>query len=493
MIGEYCGHAGVGTYHICSCFLDAAADVVGDGAVRDHQSEGGVRGFHGPGGGGRITRSFQSDAEARAEFERILSTVGLNWIADRITLRASAETPNAEAGIGKNGERFIFYNALFMQKVKQKTAEHWSLVSILAHEIGHHLAFHTEIAGRYHEFELEADYFSGFVLKRLGATLDQAQAAMTAISAKEASATHPGLDHRLQAITIGWTDGGTAGAPSGLKDIKQLPAGQTASASPIPPPLAKPIPSSVPTIAAPQEPFPADLPIDPAILRLVETHPFFANAPAISVGSYRVLATNKFVVNGAPTTTTSDENLTVRWLRHGIMQLDLIQQNATRHQGCAPGACETTVRNTSVVAANGMIVLGHRSDGHVGKLVALQNMVGSVFPARVGNRFSYDEVYENTVKKQSDEVTTKNSCEIVKKYEARTFHPNLNGAAYFRVCDTDTTHERDKSRNEKSQSKEVFFDELGVWFAADPVSPKGGGGFTNNTSDFILKSFALAR
>jgi hypothetical protein len=37
--------------------------------VRDHDGEGGVRGFHGTGGTGRIKRSFQSDAEARAEFE----------------------------------------------------------------------------------------------------------------------------------------------------------------------------------------------------------------------------------------------------------------------------------------------------------------------------------------------------------------------------------------------------------------------------------------
>jgi hypothetical protein len=181
--------------------------------VRDHADAGEVRGFHGPGSSGRVTRSFQSDAEARAEFGRILSAVGLSWITDRVTLRASAETDNAEAGIAKNGERFIFYNAAFMQKVKQKTADHWSLVSMLAHEVGHHLAFHTEIEGRWHEFELEADYFSGFVLRRLGATLDQTHAAMRAIAPKQASQTHPGLDQRLQAIAIGWTEAAALAVP----------------------------------------------------------------------------------------------------------------------------------------------------------------------------------------------------------------------------------------------------------------------------------------
>ena len=209
--------------------------------MRDHDGEGGVRGFHGPASVGRIKRSFQSDGEARAEFERILSAIGLTWITDRVALRASAETDNAEAGIGKNGDRFIFYNAIFMQKLRQRTAADWSLVSILAHELGHHLAFHTETDGRWHEFELEADYFSGFVLRRLGATLDQAQAAMRAISPKQASETHPGLDQRLQAITIGWTDGGAQGAPRGLKKADEK---ATLAAPPATKPELPPTPAS---------------------------------------------------------------------------------------------------------------------------------------------------------------------------------------------------------------------------------------------------------
>lgn len=186
--------------------------------VIDHEGDTSVRGFHGSGSPSRVRRSFQSDSEARAELDRILKAVGLNWIGDRIALRASAETANAEAGIGNKGDRYIFYNATFMQKLKERTAEQWALVSVLAHELGHHVAFHTELDGNDHKFELEADYFSGFVLRRLGATLDQSHAAMRAISPKEATKTHPGLDQRLQVITIGWTDGGGQGAPRGLKE-----------------------------------------------------------------------------------------------------------------------------------------------------------------------------------------------------------------------------------------------------------------------------------
>ena len=87
--------------------------------VMEHDGEAAVRGFH----AGRpfavsVKRSFQSDSEARAEFDRILSAVGLGYISDRIILRASGDTDNAEAGINKKGERFIFYNATFMQKLK---------------------------------------------------------------------------------------------------------------------------------------------------------------------------------------------------------------------------------------------------------------------------------------------------------------------------------------------------------------------------------------
>jgi hypothetical protein len=205
-------------------FQAAFATSAGAQFIRKHAASE-LRGFHNNGPVPRITRSFQSDAVARKEFERILSSVGLNWISDRIEIRASAEIANAAAGIAQDGSRFIFYNAEFMQKVRQRTADHWSLISILAHEVGHHLAFHNEIKGRWHEFELEADYFSGFVLRRLGAPLAQASAAMRVISPEQATKTHPGLKDRIQAITIGWTDGGGSGPPRGLKNPDAANAG----------------------------------------------------------------------------------------------------------------------------------------------------------------------------------------------------------------------------------------------------------------------------
>ena len=211
--------------------------------MREHNFDKQVRGFHGVTRG--IGRSFQSDTEAKEIFTQILSTVGLAWITDRIQLRAS-DVANAEARYDKESqERFIFYNATFMQQIKAKSGNYWSLMSILAHEVGHHLAFHVEIPGRNHEFELEADYFSGFVLGKLGATLDEAQAAMRGIGSPQASESHPALGDRLQIITIGWTDGRNNAQPRNLRN----PASPMPGAAPAPPPPAPAAPPLGPTAA----------------------------------------------------------------------------------------------------------------------------------------------------------------------------------------------------------------------------------------------------
>ncbi len=207
----------------CLAFCPIAANAQ---FIRDHSVERNLRSFHTLDGVSRIARSFQSDAEARQQLDRILFAVGLNSMSDRIVLRATAQTSAAEAGIdGKTFERFIFYNATFMQRLNQRTGDYWSLLFVLAHELGHHLAFHVETNGRFHEFELEADRFAGFVLRRMGATLQQTEAAIIDISPEQASVTHPGRADRVQALTIGWTDGGVQGAPQVGKQGKDVAVG----------------------------------------------------------------------------------------------------------------------------------------------------------------------------------------------------------------------------------------------------------------------------
>lgn len=120
--------------------------------------------------------------------------------------------PNAAAmivlGPDKLPVRVIAYNARFMDQVRQATKNNdWASISVMAHEIGHHLSGHTLMAGGSQPpIELEADKFSGFVLQKMGATLDHAQTAISTLVPEGDGPTHPGRSRRLAAILDGWTE-----------------------------------------------------------------------------------------------------------------------------------------------------------------------------------------------------------------------------------------------------------------------------------------------
>lgn len=143
---------------------------------------------------------FESDHEAQAAVKAIMRHTGL---PANFTILAG-NVPNAAAIVYENN-RYIVYNQLFMLAIRDATHTNWSLVSILVHEIGHHLSGHTlDRTGSRPDRELEADRFSGFVLFRMGATLEQARIAMETVASETGSATHPPKSARLAAITNGW-------------------------------------------------------------------------------------------------------------------------------------------------------------------------------------------------------------------------------------------------------------------------------------------------
>jgi hypothetical protein len=137
--------------------------------------------------------------QTRNIIKEIIDVVGLK---PRFEIRA-ANVPNAAAVI-YNNKRYILYNQQFVNAINSAVKTDWAGVSILAHEIGHHLNGHTLEHESQPELELEADEFSGFVLRKMGASLEQAQAAMRALSDEEGSATHPPRRYRLAAIMRGW-------------------------------------------------------------------------------------------------------------------------------------------------------------------------------------------------------------------------------------------------------------------------------------------------
>ncbi|MEJ8757078.1 membrane-binding protein [Pontibacter sp. H259] len=139
-------------------------------------------------------------AGARDIVKEIIDVVGLK---PRFELRA-ANIENAAAVI-YNGKRYILYNEDFLAAINNAVHTDWGGVSILAHEIGHHLNGHTlSRTGSNPGDELEADEFSGFVLRKMGASLAEAQAAINLLSEEHTSATHPGRNYRLASISKGW-------------------------------------------------------------------------------------------------------------------------------------------------------------------------------------------------------------------------------------------------------------------------------------------------
>lgn len=148
---------------------------------------------------------FTSDNEAQIALNRIMNYTGLPV---NFKLMA-ADVDNACAVIQQKSsgdmERYVMYNQQFMMSVEDLTHNHWAEISILAHEIGHHLSGHTLLKGGSRpDFELEADRFSGYILYKMGASLDDAQIAMKTLTSDAGSDTHPPKKSRLVAITNGW-------------------------------------------------------------------------------------------------------------------------------------------------------------------------------------------------------------------------------------------------------------------------------------------------
>lgn len=149
---------------------------------------------------------FMSNEEAEITVDRILDEIGLfrNFVLQ--------ECPNINNAIAKNiqtsgGEkvRYILYDNDFFNRIDQKAANDWASISILAHEIAHHLNGHSlNNKGSNHKFELEADFSSGFYLAKMGATLEEAQSAIQTLRYEKATATHPAKADRLKEIEKGW-------------------------------------------------------------------------------------------------------------------------------------------------------------------------------------------------------------------------------------------------------------------------------------------------
>ena len=161
--------------------------------------------------------NFATDRNADISLDKILDVTGMS---KRFVLKECSNISNCVATSYK-GIRYILYDKDFMEEIATRTNS-WSNLSILAHEIGHHVNGHSldilltgaseklnidlPTLSEQRQLELEADEYSGFVMYKLGASLSQSQEAIYLISTNDddSYSTHPSRDKRLKAIERGY-------------------------------------------------------------------------------------------------------------------------------------------------------------------------------------------------------------------------------------------------------------------------------------------------
>ena len=182
--------------------------------------------------------------------EMIEEIVGVTGLAKNFEVYSSPDVGNAAAWVEGN-KRMIVYNPNFMNDMLSQTGTDWSVRSILAHEVGHHLQGHTiQGGGSRPDIELEADSYSGAAVRWLGGSLEEAQVAMSVLAPERGSSTHPGRRDRLAAISSGWEDAGGSRGATGREAPESRPR-QT------------PVPTQTPF---PTTPMPAPVPATTCVL-----------------------------------------------------------------------------------------------------------------------------------------------------------------------------------------------------------------------------------
>ena len=167
-----------------------------------------------------------SSPYAKQQFQRVLNVSG--YQAAPIYLLASFYVPNAVAmskpiyapfqpNVFSHYERYIIYNPNFMRHMEFTSGNEYVTFAIFAHELGHHFYGHADTVNLWgisihpHEKECSAEYYSGFVLAKLGAKQADLESTHRLIFSMWPSATHPDSFRRISSIVKGWKDGGGIG------------------------------------------------------------------------------------------------------------------------------------------------------------------------------------------------------------------------------------------------------------------------------------------
>jgi hypothetical protein len=117
------------------------------------------------------------------------------------------EDDNAAAMVA-GGKKLLIVDVDFLDRLNSRAGTKWAAIQVIAHEVGHHIAGFSQSS---HENELNADYWSGYILNRLGAAKDASTKAILTVGTDQDTPSHPNKHRRASTIAIGW-DNGAAGS-----------------------------------------------------------------------------------------------------------------------------------------------------------------------------------------------------------------------------------------------------------------------------------------
>lgn len=130
---------------------------------------------------------------------RIKSSLSINSAID---ILIAEDEDNAFATVA-GGRKIIVIDVGFLENLNQVTGTEWSAISVIAHEIGHHIAGFIQDS---HRGELNADYWSGQCLQRLGSSREAATACILRYGTDYDTDSHPNKRTRAATIDRGWND-----------------------------------------------------------------------------------------------------------------------------------------------------------------------------------------------------------------------------------------------------------------------------------------------
>ena len=164
--------------------------------------------------GSEIQNSFINDVDAEVALDKILSVIGAS---KTFILQPCSDINNAVATSYK-GLRYILYDKEFMNTIANNSNA-WSQLFILAHEVGHHINGHSidillaandivkpKTLAAKRQQELESDEFAGFILGKLGASLEEISRTINLLASDkdDTYSSHPNKTKRLVAIRKGY-------------------------------------------------------------------------------------------------------------------------------------------------------------------------------------------------------------------------------------------------------------------------------------------------